>query len=150
LVGKHDQEVADAIGVHRVTVTRWRLYHPGFQATLNERRAAVWQSSEDAYRVLLNDAVGVLKDELGTPGPQRAKISLALVRASRLPRSDLAHPGLTDPEAIVDEVAKRNSPHDLDRLLSSVPESERQAVLEDLLNRANEPPPDDPKPDPTQ
>ena len=131
-------------------MTRWRLYHPGFQATLNERRAAVWQSSEDAYRVLLYDAVGVLKDELRTPGPQRAKIALALVRATRLPRSDLAHPGPTDPEAIVDEVVTRNSPHNPDRPIYSVSDSERQVALKDLLSRANERPPDDPRPDPTE
>ena len=27
--GKTDKEVAGALGVHRVTVTPWRLYHPG-------------------------------------------------------------------------------------------------------------------------
>ncbi|MGD0863667.1 MAG: hypothetical protein ABSA21_13090 [Candidatus Limnocylindrales bacterium] len=150
LVGKHDQEVADAIGVHRVTVTRWRLYHPQFQATLNERRAAAWKSSEDAYRVLLHDAVGALQEELGTPGPQRAKLALGILRSSPLPHADLAHPGPTDPEAVVDEVAKQGSTRELDRLNTLfVTDDDRRAILEDLLTQANEPPADDPRPDQT-
>ena len=36
--GKKDAEVAALVGVNRVTVTRWRLYHPHFIAALNERR----------------------------------------------------------------------------------------------------------------
>jgi hypothetical protein len=150
LVGKRDQEVADAIGVHRVTVTRWRLYDALFQATLNERRAAVWQSSEDAYRVLLKEAVGVLKEALGTQGPQRGKLALDIVRSSRLPHADFAHPGPTDPEAVVDKVAKRNQARHEGLILARVFEDRRRKTLEDLINRANEPPPDEPIPDPTQ
>jgi len=149
LVGKHDQEVADAIGVHRVTVTRWRLYHPQFQATLNERRAAVWRSSEDAYRVLLHAAVGVLQDELGTPGPQRGKLALDLLRSSPLPHADLAHPGPVDPEAVVDEVAAEKQARFEAGIRAGVFDGQRRETLEDLLSQATEPPPDDPRPDRT-
>ncbi len=34
VLGKSDQEVAESIGVHRVTVTKWRLYDAHFQRIL--------------------------------------------------------------------------------------------------------------------
>ena len=36
--GSSIQEAADAAGVNRVTVSRWRNHHPEFQAELNRRR----------------------------------------------------------------------------------------------------------------
>jgi FixJ family two-component response regulator len=33
VVGANDSEVAQAVGVNRVTVSRWRLYSPQFQAS---------------------------------------------------------------------------------------------------------------------
>ena len=148
LVGKHDQEVADAIGVHRVTVTRWRLYHPQFQATLNERRAAAWQASKDAYLDLLPKAVEVLRAELEQAGPQRVKIALALLRSSPLPHADFDHPGPTDPDGVVEEVAKQESARRLEKMDTLlVDDADRRAIFEDLLGKANEPPPDDPRPD---
>ena len=38
LAGHTDQKVADTVKVHRTTLTRWRLYHPLFQAELNRQR----------------------------------------------------------------------------------------------------------------
>ena len=51
--GATDQETAEAVGVHRVTVTRWRNYDVVFQAELNRRRREVWQVSTDRLRALL-------------------------------------------------------------------------------------------------
>ncbi|GFN22439.1 helix-turn-helix domain-containing protein [Thermanaeromonas sp. C210] len=31
VLGKTDKEVAEAVGVHRCTVTSWRLYNPYFE-----------------------------------------------------------------------------------------------------------------------
>lgn len=143
LVGKHDQEVADTIGVHRVTVTRWRLYHPQFRATLNERRSAVWQASRDTYQGLLHKSLAILESELDESGPQSSKIALAIVRSSSLTHADYEHPGPTEPDAVVDEVAKDEDARQLDRLIAG---AHRDAILEDLLRRANEPPADDPEP----
>ena len=38
LLGRSDHAVAQAVKVHRVTVTKWRLYDPAFRAELNRRR----------------------------------------------------------------------------------------------------------------
>ena len=38
VIGKTDQEVAEAVGKSRQTVCVWRLYHPIFRAELNKRR----------------------------------------------------------------------------------------------------------------
>jgi DNA-binding NarL/FixJ family response regulator len=38
LTGKSDREVAETIGVHRMTVQQWRTAHPLFMATLAQRR----------------------------------------------------------------------------------------------------------------
>ena len=143
MTGKHDQEVADTIGVHRVTVTRWRLYHPQFRATLNERRAAAWQASRDAYQGLLQKSLAVLEAELDESGPQSGKIALAIVRSSSLSHADYEHPGPTEPDAVVDEVAKDEETRQLETVIARF---HRDAILKDLLSRANEPPGDDPEP----
>ena len=39
LTGCNDTQTAQHLGIARETVSRWRLYDPGFQAALNARRA---------------------------------------------------------------------------------------------------------------
>lgn len=62
--GKNDTEAANELKLNRVTVTRWRLYSPTFQAALNVRRAEVWGSAADRLRALVPKAVGVLAEAL--------------------------------------------------------------------------------------
>lgn len=62
--GASDQAAADAAGVHRVTVTRWRLYHPGFRAALNERRQEMWGANVDRMRALLPKALERIEAEI--------------------------------------------------------------------------------------
>jgi hypothetical protein len=126
-----------------VTVTRWRLYHPQFQATLNERRSAAWQASRDTYQGLLQKSLAVLEAELDESGLQSAKIALAIVRSSSLSHADYEHPGPTESDAVVDEVVKDEDARKFDR---SMAVAHRDAMLEDLLRRANEPPAHDPEP----
>ena len=38
-LGRTDAEVAEQVGVTRITVTDWRFYDPDFAAALNRRRA---------------------------------------------------------------------------------------------------------------
>jgi hypothetical protein len=65
--GKNDTETAAELGVHRVTVTRWRRYNPEFQAALAERRAGVWGSAADKLRALLPKAVERVAEALDSP-----------------------------------------------------------------------------------
>ena len=40
--GKTDKETAKLLNLSRTCVTKWRLYDPLFQATLNQRRGEIW------------------------------------------------------------------------------------------------------------
>jgi hypothetical protein len=48
--GQRDGQAAQEVGVHRVTVTRWRLYNPAFQAALNLRRRQICEESKSRIR----------------------------------------------------------------------------------------------------
>lgn len=99
--GKNDVETAEALNLHRVTVTRWRNYSPEFRAALAERRKAVWGSAADRLRALLPKALDTLAVEL-EHGPDKAKVALAVLRlAGPLP---LVTTDQTDPEAVVMEI----------------------------------------------
>jgi hypothetical protein len=39
VAGDTDEQAAQAAGVHRVTVSKWRLHDPAFQAALNAPRS---------------------------------------------------------------------------------------------------------------
>lgn len=62
--GKTDKEVAETVGVHRCTVTSWRLYNPYFQAELNRRRKEVWGAAVDRFRNLLQKALSTVEEAL--------------------------------------------------------------------------------------
>lgn len=96
--GKNDAETADALHLHRVTVTRWRNYSPAFRAALAERRRAVWGSAADKLRALLPKALDTLAAELEN-GDDKATVALALLKlAGPLP---LTADEPTDPDEVV-------------------------------------------------
>lgn len=109
--GKNDTETAEALGLNRVTVTRWRLYSPEFRAALADRRAAVWGAAADRLRMLLPQALDTLADALINPEtPDRVSVALAVVKlAGPLP--------LVPPEPI-----------DADEIVRRVVETERQRL----------------------
>jgi hypothetical protein len=79
LAGQTDQQVADTVKVHRTTLTRWRLYHPLFQAELNRQRQALWHNQADRLRSLLAPALDVLQMHLHSASERssfRAAVSL--------------------------------------------------------------------------
>lgn len=142
MCGETDASVAEAVGVHRVTVTKWRIYDPHFQAELNRRRKELWGASVDRLRSLLPTALDALEQEL-VQGKQRGRVAVEILRLVGLDRSgpkasslETYCVGSTEPDAIIDARARqRRDP--LDELLHGDPVSERErlAVLEDL-NRA--------------
>lgn len=77
--GKNDIETADALGVHRVTITRWRNYSPEFRAALAERRKAVWGSAADKLRALVPKALDTLAAELES-GEDKASVAMAVLK----------------------------------------------------------------------
>jgi hypothetical protein len=81
--GETDAATAEAVGVNRVTVTKWRNYDPLFQAELNRRRKEVWGGSVDRLRSLLPRALDALEDEL-VHGKHRWRTALELLRLAGL------------------------------------------------------------------
>jgi hypothetical protein len=79
LRGHTDQQVADTVKVHRVTLTRWRLYHPLFQTELNRQRQALWHNQADRLRSLLAPSIDLLQSHLSSASERssfRAAVSL--------------------------------------------------------------------------
>jgi hypothetical protein len=139
VVGKTDQETAEAVGVTRQTVNGWRNANPWFAAELNRRRQDLWGVSVDQLRALLPRAVEVLGKELAL-GPGSATVALAILRLAGLDRAkaperlDTLLIGPTDPDAIIDaEVRRRRPDHGtyVDDLLNggTITDAEREEVL---------------------
>ena len=147
--GTTDKEVAAALGIHRVTVTRWRLYHPVFQGELNARRAAIWQSAQDRFRALTLEAMDAIGADLKSPGPAREKLALRVVELSGIRSENLGITGPIDPDVIVDQAAEVYERRKEQASLSGASEARRREVRLELLALANEPPDPDSNPEST-
>jgi hypothetical protein len=98
--GKTDTETAELLKLNRVSVTRWRLYDPAFQAALNVRRADIWGAAAERLRALLPKAIDALADALSdADNLDRVNVALAVLKLI----GPLAAPpiGPTDPDEIV-------------------------------------------------
>jgi hypothetical protein len=127
--GATDQAVADALGVHRVTVTRWRLYHPAVAAALNQQRLDLRRIQYERLVALLSKAIDALSEELDTTGPGRARLALEILRLHI--RHDAMGP--TDPEDIIVAAA------DVRRRRSiQWPGPDREAAIDELHRQAVE------------
>jgi hypothetical protein len=117
--GKNDTETAAALSLSRVTVTRWRLYDPDFQAALNDRRQEIWGAGCDRLRGLIVQALDVVASTLANPdSPNRLKAAIEVLRMSK--PECLTPSGPTDPEVIVRyrvSSIRSNTPGPLDGLL---------------------------------
>jgi hypothetical protein len=140
MTGQRDREVADELRIHRVTVNRWRLHHPGFQATLNQRRRLLEESSEDKLRELQFAVLDALIDSVRAPGPNRTRVALDLFRNGAARVVNRGSQGETDPDKIIDHFATelQRRAQQLD-LLREPSEASRQAALEVLLLLAGPP-----------
>jgi hypothetical protein len=72
--GKTVTDTATAVEVTRQTVSEWLNHHPGFQATLNNRRQELWIGMTDTLRGLLPKALEVLTRELEGEHPLPAAV----------------------------------------------------------------------------
>lgn len=98
--GKTDKDTAEALGLHRTTVSKWRLYDPHFSAALNRRRAEVWSAGVDKLRALIPKALAVLEAHMKHRGPSQLKAAAIILKL--VPLTALAEaPGPTDPDEIV-------------------------------------------------
>lgn len=85
--GKNDTETAESLGIHRVTVTRWRNYSPEFRAALADRRRMIWGSAADLLRSMLPRALKVLQGNLDSDDwATRTQAAFGVIRtAGKLP-----------------------------------------------------------------
>ena len=63
LMGKKVSKIAEAIGVDRRTIHRWRQDEL-FQEELDRRRRELWSAATDRLRALVHPAIDVLEQEL--------------------------------------------------------------------------------------
>jgi hypothetical protein len=104
VVGASDQEVAKAVGVHRVTACRWRLHHPAVRAEINLARKSLERTQLQGLAALSSKALAALSAALDAPGPAQGRLALEILRLQLVRDS----PGLTEAEDIVNaEVANR-------------------------------------------
>lgn len=105
--GATDAVVATAVGVHRVTVTKWRT-SPTFLAALNRRRADLFASATDTLRDLIPKALAVIGEALADADPdRRTAAAFDLLKVAKLPAGALIGP--TDPRELVDEEVCRRT-----------------------------------------
>jgi hypothetical protein len=64
ILGKNDQATADLVGVTRQTICEWRRREPVFVAELEARRAALFAEQLARLRVLADQAIDVLGEDL--------------------------------------------------------------------------------------
>lgn len=64
LSGKSDREIAEAVGVARETVTRWRNSDPLFISSVNYERRVLWDFGRDKVLTLQRKALDVLEKAL--------------------------------------------------------------------------------------
>jgi hypothetical protein len=108
VTGCTDREAAEAAGLNRSTVTKWRLYHPAFQAELEVQRQATWGAARERLRTLAMSAVDTLEDLMTSPGVEdadRIKVALGILKLTEL-GNGIGHRGETDVNEIVRKEAK--------------------------------------------
>jgi len=118
MTGKNDREVAETVGVSRETITRWRLYHPAFQAELNRRRAEMRFVSRESLLQLIPQVIDALSDVINDfENPNRWKVAIEILKLIELPKTLIKNPGPQDPEEIIIKLAEGKQ---FDDLLSTV------------------------------
>ncbi len=76
-MGLSDRAAAEHAGVHRVTVTRWRLHDDTFRAAYTERLTSIWTDAAEHLRTLVPQAVDTLHHLLEC-GDDRTRLRAAV------------------------------------------------------------------------
>jgi tRNA A37 N6-isopentenylltransferase MiaA len=103
LSGKSDREVATLVGVHRMTVQKWRTQHPLFMATLAREREQLFSGANDRLRSMLGQA---LENIEGAIAAGEVRWSFELVKAVGL-HGFLPPTGEMDVDKIADDIVMR-------------------------------------------
>ena len=123
--GRTDPDTAAAVGVHRVTVARWRLHHPAFRAAVNGRRAELASAAADRLRSLAAKALDAVERSLDGDAPLPA--ALAVLKAVGLAEPQTA-PGPSDADALLAELVEAKLASDRAERLRCMSESDRRML----------------------
>lgn len=106
VAGKNDTQTAAALGLNRVTVTRWRLYSPAFQAELNVRRAEVWAVGAAKLQALVTEALDVMAEGVKEGNfVSRFAVAREVLKLAGQPPTPVVGP--TDPADIIWQVVHK-------------------------------------------
>ena len=112
LLGQTDQSVAEAIGVARQTINKWKNQNPLFKATLNSQRQELWSSHYEELRSLIKLAIRVLRQDLveGANNKLRQEAALHILKGTGILYSDSFKPcgPTTVSEIKEEEMSKQN------------------------------------------
>ena len=64
--GKSDRETAEALGMARETINKWKNLNQDFKAILHQRRGEIWKDQLTRLRDLADKAISVLAEDLET------------------------------------------------------------------------------------
>ena len=84
LSGRCDREVAEAVGVARGTVWRWRHQDPAFVAEMNRERQALAEATADRLRTMRDKAFRVVEGALDD-GDVRVGLAMLRLLAASFP-----------------------------------------------------------------
>jgi hypothetical protein len=92
LQGQSDAAVAEALGVDRKTVYRWRMRDPIFRAELELRREAIFAMHGDRMRNLLTNALDTLEKQVrDVDAPTSNRAARVLLSLSRIGQAVAPH-----------------------------------------------------------
>ena len=87
LKGRKDTEIAEELGINRVTLYRWKKYDERFMQELEDRRAMPRQQTEDSILELSESAIEAIKDALKDSDTkirlQAAKLVLGMMKEGK-------------------------------------------------------------------
>jgi phosphoribosyl 1,2-cyclic phosphodiesterase len=130
VTGKTDQEVADIIGVNRVTVTKWRNYDIYFQAELNKRRKEIWGASIDRIRALVPKAMERLEKEFD--GENGWKVALEVIKLAGIESKYIREIGHDEADKILTELAEQKMNQEL---FSITDDYSKEQILEECRRK---------------
>ena len=144
LSGLPDVHIAQALGVHRTTIYRWKTLHPAFVAEYNRLRIDAWDACHQRLRHLLPRALSALGKGLRSDNPSVAlRSATTLLRHAAPDKETLPPPPdrktATTPDAFIDSFvqAHRRSrgkdPH------KPITDKERDPVIHSILRHFTTP-----------
>ena len=125
LTGKNDRQVAEFVGVERVTVNNWRNRKPEFIDELNRRRYELFESEMNRLRSLIASSVEALSECINSRD-ERIKLAAAttllkligldrhpLIPASREVTPSIVRPPISEIIQLCSEIVVSSPPKNI-------------------------------------